>query len=379
MTERESEVYADVEELINPGYITETVVAAGVSVSFRSPYPSDFQIVRVRGSQCRTVRDWKVLHLSVGAWEVDGHIVHAQDTHLRRGMQDLFRTMANPVIDGLYTAIMGLRARYDAASAILEAYCYEDRSRTRWRMMGRSCPSKATPAWVAAAGPNYIQQLWLSYNLTEDDRLQWENDWFAATTITASMSGKWVKEVRTEEAARWRKEKERREQVIRKAQGSGDPEAADQGDMKVMMLRTNEDLVEQMKRWERGEYDEHDHIVKAYKENIRVRHAEAEVHHAERMAALERARDEALSEAPLLVGYTPEQLAEMGRALPETTRRVFDTSHPERLYDKYLSKEAAIGGLRPDGKGGEMEPARQPLADAVANRRVQMPNTGEGV
>jgi hypothetical protein len=379
VTDKETEVYADVEELINPGYITETVVAAGVSVSFRSPYPSDFQIVRVRGSQCRTVRDWKVLHLSVGAWEVDGHIVHAQDTHLRRGMQDLFRAMANPVIDGLYSTIMGIRARYDAAAAVLEAYCYEDRSRSRWRMAGRACPSKAAPAWVAAAGPNYIQQLWLSYNLSEDDRLQWENDWFAATTITASMSSKWVKDVRTEEAARWRKEKERREQVIRKAQGTDVQDVMDQNGTTVMMLRTNEDLVEQMKRWERGEYDEHDTIVKAYKEGIRQRHAEAEAHHAERMEALERARDEALSEAPLLVGYTPEQLAEMGRDVPDTTRKVYDTSHPERLYDKYLSKEAAIGGLRPDGKGGEMEPARQPIADVVANRRVQMPNTGTGV
>lgn len=371
----DTDVYADIEELLYPGFVTETVMAGGVTVSMRSAYPSDQQILRVRIPACRTGRDWKVLAVSNAAWEVDGHIIDATDLTTRRRLSDLFAVVSAPVLDSLYAAVVTLRARVTDAVKVFEAYCYEPQSRSNWRMFGRGCPSRQAPSWVAGAGSNSLQRLWVSFNLAEDDRLRWENDWFAATTITGAMAPKWVKQIRTEESSRWKTEVERRDEVIRRAKN---PEAAvadsDTG-LKVVRHRTNDDLVEQMKRWQRGEFDDHDLIVQSYKDGIRQRHEETRQAHERRMAALDQALEESPSVAAV-VGYTPTQLAEMGLDAPTRTRRIFDASHPARLYDKYLSRDVPIGGLRPDGKGGEMAVNRPPITDALAGRRVTIPDDG---
>jgi hypothetical protein len=69
-------------------------------------------------------------------------------------------------------------------------------------------------------------------------------------------------------------------------------------------------------------------------------------------------------------------VAEMGLHVRNRTRRLYDAGHPGRLYDKYLSSDIPIGGLRPDGKGGDMSVNRPPISDAVAGRRVTLPDDG---
>ncbi|NBR67145.1 MAG: hypothetical protein EBT79_07705 [Actinobacteria bacterium] len=368
-------MYADVEELLYPGYLTQTVVAGGVTVSFRSAYPSDQHILRVRIPACQTVRDWKRVAVANAAWEVDGHIVEADDLSSRRRLEDLFGSLSAPVMDTMYAAVSTVRGRLNDAVGVFEAYCYEPQSRTKWRMHGRRCPSERAPSWVSKAGSNSLQQLWVSFNLYEDDRLQWENDWYAATTVASTMAAKWVQQIRTEEANRAKAETERRNEVIRRAKNPGvDRDESDTG-IKVVRHRTNDDLIEQMRRWQRGELDDHDRIVQGYKDGIRRRHDETREAHERRMAAL----DEALAQSPdvaPVVGYTAEQMAEMGLKAPTRTRRLYDAGHPGRLYDKYLSADIPIGGLRPDGKGGDMTVNRPPISEAVSGRRVTVPDEG---
>lgn len=368
-------VYADVEELLFPGYLSETVVAAGVSVSVRTVFPSEYHYIRTRATNFVYPYEWKCLYVAHTVWEVDGHVVGA-DFGVRRGLYDLVRSWPGAVLDAVYATVSKVRDRIADASEKLEAYCYEDRSRTRWRMGNRRCPSDEGPPWVGGLGSNQIQRAWVGYNLAEDDRLRWENDWYAAKTITSSMVPKWVKQVTDRENARWQTEEERRKDVMNRARtGAVDPGVPE--GMVVQRHRTNDDLVEQMKRWRRGELDDHDRVVQGYKEGIKRRHEEARVAHERRMADLERAAAEMPSDAPSLVGYTPDQLAEMGRSAPERTRRIFDASHPGRLYDRYLSTDIRIGGLRPDGKGGDIDDPRPPISDALVGRRVTMP-TNDG-
>jgi hypothetical protein len=371
-----TDVYADVEALLTPGYVTQTVTCAGVTVSVRSMYPSDQHLLRVRAGTCRTARDWKVVAVSHALWEVDGHVVDAADTGTRRRLCDMVAGMTAPVLDAMYAAVATVRARMDDAASVFEAYCYEPQSRANWRSFGRRCPSRQAPAWVVGAGPNTLQRLWVSFNMYEDDRVQWENDWYAATTVAATMASKWVKEIRQEESSRWKTEVDRRNAVIQRARNphSHDDDEEDVSGIRVVRHRTADDLVEQMKRWQRGELDEHDQIVQSYKDNIRRRHEEERETHARRMEAL----DQALAEGDVgaaVVGYTPEQMAELGLSAPTRTRRVYSSGFSGRLYDKYLNPDIPVGGLRPDGKGGDMD-ARQPIGDAVAGRRVTVPDVG---
>jgi hypothetical protein len=366
-------LYSDVEELLFPGYLSATVVADGVTVSVRTAFPSEYQLIRVRSASFRHAYQWKCLYVSNTVWEIDGYVIPGSDTTTKRHMYDMVRSWSSAVLDAVYSAVSSVRIRANAAANLVEAYCYEDRSRSRWRMGGRRCPTHESPPWVVGMGANHVQRAWVGYNLAEDDRLRWENEWYAAKTITSSMVPKWVKQVNDREAARWNAEEERRRSVISKAKtGLNDMESPD--GMVVHRHRTNDDLVEQMKRWQRGEFDDHDRIVQGYKDQIRHRHAEAERVHEQRMAALALASDPDVGAT--LVGYTPEQLAEMGRTAPEKTRRLYDGSHPGRLYDKYLSNDIRIGGLRPDGKGGEMDSPKVPISEAIEGRRVVLPKGG---
>lgn len=370
MTVPDEVLYADVEELLFPGYLSATVVADGVSVSVRTAFPSEYHLIRVRSAAFRHTHQWKCLHIVSTVWEVDGYLVGGADTDVRRRLYDVVRTWSGAVLDAVYSAASSVRLRANAAAKVFEAYCYEDRSRSRWRMGGRRCPSHEAPPWVVGMGSNHVQRAWVGYNLAEDDRLRWENEWHAAKTITSSMVPKWVKQVNDRESARWKSEEERRNSVIAVAKtGRAEPESPE--GMVVQRHRTNDDLIDQMKRWQRGELDDHDRIVQGYKDQIRHRHEAAERAHTERMNMLAVASDPDIGAT--LVGYTTEQLAEMGRAVPERTRRLYDGSHPGRLYDKYLSNDIPVGGLRPDGKGGDMDVPKLPISDAVAGRRVVLP------
>lgn len=370
MTVSDEVLYSDVEELLFPGYLSATVVADGLSVSIRTAFPSEYHLIRVRSSTFQYAHQWKCLHIASTVWEVDGYLVGGADTDARRRLYDVVRTWSGAVLDAVYSAVSSVRARANAAAQVFEAYCYEDRSRSRWRLGGRRCPTHESPPWVVGMGANHVQRAWVGYNLAEDDRLRWENEWHAAKTITSSMVPKWVKQVNDREAARWKVEEERRQSVIAQAKtGRSDPEASD--GMVVQRHRTNDDLIDQMKRWQRGELDDHDRIVQGYKDQIRRRHSEAEKAHEERMAALALAADPDVGAT--LVGYTPDQLAEMGRAVPDKTRRLYDGSHPGRLYDKYLSNDIRIGGLRPDGKGGDLDSPKVPISEALEGRRVVLP------
>jgi len=362
-------IYDDVENLLFPGYLTETVVAAGISVSVRSLFPSEFHFVQVRSLNLNYANEWKRLMVTQAVWEVDGHVLFGTDMPARRRLYDATREWPGAVVDAVYAATSKIRWRVAQAATRIEAYCYEDRSRTRWRSGGRKCPSSEAPPWVVALGSNQTQRVWVGYNIAEDDRLRWDNEWYAAKTITSAMVPKWVKQVNDKETARWKTEEERRKNVIHTVKYGQSSEEPPEG-MVVVRHKTNDDLIEQMRRWQRGEFDDHDNIVNAYKEGIRQRHAETAQHHAERMAEVERISNEVYGSANL-VGYTPDQLADMGVSAPERTSKLYSGSHPGRLYDKYLSTDVPIGGLRPDGKGGDM--SRDTLSDAVGSRKVTMP------
>lgn len=355
------DTYHDVEELIFPGFATTTVVASGVSVSVRTLYPSDIIGLRTRSFAAQTNREWKEWAVASSVWEVDGQFVSVEDFNAPLRIRAFLQTMPHATLDMLFAATAQVRNRQTRALELLEAYCYEDHSRGRWRMYGRSLPE--APVWVQRAGTNHLQRLWTAYNLAEDDRMRWDNEWYAAKTIAATTAPKWVKQINEQEENRWKQELERRRKVIEAATQvvEVDPDAP-----VVYQHRTNEDLIEQMKRWQRGELDDHDRIVDAYKIKIRASHDATAKAHEERMAQLAEVQDLLTAEAPSLVAYTPEQLAAMGKAVPEM-RKVYDGSHPSRLYDRYLSKDIPIGGLRPDGKGGDMQAN---LASALEGRKV---------
>jgi len=290
------------------------------------------------------------------------------------------------VVEKLFSVYTALQNQVHKAFTLLEAYCYEDYSRMFWRMAGRSTPAHETMSGIpglSTLGMNHLQRLWVAYNISEDDRNQWQQDWSAAKLVASAQSPKGVRRLNQREEGERKLEEERRKKVIERVfyEATGKRVGESSG-MVVYRSVTPEELVEEMHRWQRGEKDAHDLVVDSYKNQIRAKHEAERQKHEERMRALEQLQVETGAQgASVLVGYTEEQMRQL-RMDPNSPLRkrgavVASNTNAARLYQKYVAPEIVVGGIGDGGKAiaaprevGHEEGGT--LNDAVATRRVQL-------
>lgn len=346
---------------MSPGYISDFVSVAGVSIALRTLFPADAHAIRARTASARSSREWREWVICHSIWHVDGQIL-PNDPNLPYNLRNMVRNWTDPVVDAVFFRTVGLKERFDRAVRLLEGYSYEQNSRGRWRMMSRLNPSLQAPAWVSGLGANLVQQLWVAYNLAEDDRLTWEQEWHAAKTVAATMDPKWVKKVSDAERTRWADEEARRREVMNRARQGLPPNIPSEdedveGGHVALKLRTFDDIQEQMDRWKRGEMDEHDLIVQEYLESIRKRHEDVRRAHEERMAQLDGVAPGVMS------GVREDGVPVVG---PSTVKVVTEDTGAQDLFDRYIARDIAIGALTPDFKA-RVDP--EPSVDVVLEGR----------
>lgn len=386
--ERRRFVYTDVEELITPGFLTEQVVVAGVGLSLRSLYPGEMGLLRHRVGLVGTARRWKEWAIASAVWVVDGQVL-VGDVNAASRVRGFLAELPKSVLEGLFGIYTRLYNRVRVAVGRVEAYCYEDHARASWRMVGRLSPARdevvGIPG-VSSLGMNHVQRLWMAYNLSEDDRQTWHQDWAAAKLIASASSPKGVKRMNQRDDSERKMEEDRRKRVMdnlyREVTGR---DVGEESGMVVYRASSAEELIEEMNRAVRGEKDSHDLAVDAYKARIREKHESDRVAHEARMRELERMRTES-DESGIggLTGYTLEQLRELrGGELIRRGTPVASPSAPSRLYDRYVAQDYQAGGLDKNGKAAPVprhvasdgEPSG--LDQAIAGRRVKISDGGE--
>jgi len=384
--EQRRAIYDDVEELLIPGFLSQTVEAGGIQLSMKSLFPGEMYVLRNRLGRRITERLWREWAVATSTWMLDGQVLLG-DVNAAVRVREAIRSLPGPALDSLFSVFMSLRNRMHIAASRVEAYCYEDFGRATWRMTGRKSPSRDDVAGVpgvSSLGMNHVQRLWVAYNLAEDDRQAWNLEWAAAKLIASASSPKGVKQLNQKDESDRNLENDRRQGVIRKAYYQASGRQIDEEDgMVVRRAVSADELANEMERWARGEHDPHDQIIEAYKNKIREQHEANRRAHEARMQAVAMLQEEAAEAgvAPL-VGYTLDQLREL-RGGPEAPlqRRgsaIMDSSSASRLYDKYLANEIRVGGLAEGGKSAPLPTERSGgLADAVASRQVRYRDDGE--
>ena len=379
--EQRQPLYEDIETLITVGFLPHTVAVGGEQFVLRSLGPGDHNLLRIRAEQSHL--SWQSWAVATSIWMVNGHVLLDEPAHIP-GLAQKFQALPERGRSILFGVVLGLFRRQDRAVQGVEAYCYENLSRFRWKSFGAGLPPNYSGIpGVDALGMNYVQRMWVFYNEAEDRRQVEEAQWEGLKFTASTQSPKGVKKVDQKDRQRWQAELDRRQSIqdrfFYRAKGmlKAEEDGAQQ-DLDALSLpsKSPDQLQEEMRRWVAGEDDWHDRVVNEYKSRVTARH-EAEQEERRRRAALLRKRlehQEADGDLPTtpLIGYTQEQLAALlEKRSPGApgARRVIQGSQfgkQAHLYERYLKRQASSGLLTPELEVKE----GTDLTDEIAGRSV---------
>ena len=369
--------------MLTPGFLSQQVEVAGVQIAMKTLFPGEMFLLRNRAGVNAVSRDWLEWMVSTSIWMMDGQVLLG-DVNAPAMVRRALRAFPQSALDKLYSVFTSLHNRVQKALTRVESYCYEDFGRAAWRMGGRTSPDGGIPG-VSAYGMNYVQRLWVAYNLAEDDRQAWNLEWAAAKLIASASSPKGVKKLNQKDDSDRNLEESRRKTVIQRAYyDATGHQVGEENGMVVYRAVSPEELSDEMTRWARGERDLHDQVIESYKAKIREKHEHDQRAHEVRMREVTALQEEALASgvAPL-VGYTLEQLRELrgatGSPLQRRSSTVATSTGHDRLYDKYVAKEIPAGGLTDGGKGVALPSENHEeggLGKAVSSRQVRLTDDG---
>lgn len=384
-------LYVDVEQLIDVGFLSSTVRVGDTLLSLRSLGPGDQFLLQHRVGPKSAQSELQLWTIATATWMVNGTSLLEEPNGAAvvfKALQKVPRSTRNI----LFSQVAGLYSRMGRALSRTEAYCYEPYSRAKWGLCGRQSPARDDYAGipgVSRLGLNYVQRMWLAFNLGEDQRLDHRWQWQAAKMIASATSPKGVKKLNTADERLQKKEEERRRRVISKMvdlvlwgdspQDNDDPwvvlvEGKPVQVMPVKKAQTAEELEDEMRRWVAGERDWHDIVVDTYKARIK---AQFEAEKQERESALTEVHSHpGVSGGTSLVGYTLDQIRDLRPDLfqpKKQGKRVFDNQTPSVVYQKYVQEEVQPGRLMADGSKvydtSPMGQEKPSLMDRVQERR----------
>ena len=369
-SERRRFFYSDLEVLVRRGFLQAHVPFDGVPLVFRTISEQDRRLLVARSVRSPNIvwMQWVVAH---SLFMADGFVFATNSNtpyHIKKHFLDHIPTAFLRV---LFSIVMGLQRRVERALPKLEAFCYEDFTRTLWRTKAFSREFR-----------NPVVDSWIAFQEGEDARIQDGSEWIRTQTIVGSMSAKSAKSVKRSLDQERQKEEARRTRVIEdtvneivngKKKETTVMVNVNGRQMPMPIVRgaqTVAELEEEMRKAMAGELDGHDVQVQQYEDAVRKavkdRAAKAQARQERESQMGDLMRQVGIGGSTKLVGYEVGQLPAQGSAGVKT-QATSSSSH--RLFDRYLRKEVGVGVLGATGP----EPLRKgSLNDQLEGRKVQM-------
>ena len=342
-SERRRFVYADLEAIIEYGYLEHTVFFRGVPVVFRTlDRSSNSRLISRLSSTVGA--EWKAWYVASHVYSV-GHFI-VEGVNSAWYLWDLWlNSLTTGELDPMVSIVKGLRKRVDRCYFLVEAYCFEPYSRSAW---------KVNKGVTRDNNSHLLQKVWYSINTAEDEIEEDIRMWAHTRAVVGSMSSKGAKSLQQSEQKFLDKRKSKSHQIIEKTinrvlfgEVKKEPEYIEINGQKVLMpavqsSQTVEEMEEEMARIMRGEEDFHDMVVRQYKERAKARVEEAKKAREEaREAALEAHGDSGPSK---LVGYTEEQLRGLGVKSRKATS-ADPIPEADQAFLEYLEKPIKVGWI----------------------------------
>jgi len=376
--------YEDLEKCLNPGFLYHQVNVGGARLVLRNPTRSDIFLVQARSKFSDDI-DWKRWCVATCTWMVNGYIL-LDEANAAALVYDVLKHLPEKSFNPIFWALLSLRNRVTRALRGLEAYCFEGYSRQRWHSLNGANLSSETITGVPGTsrlGLNLGQQLWVIYNVIEDERLRDERQWvLLRSTMSPHLAKKsWDQLISADKSTENRRRDDRqRERDLFYYRSIGalawDEDFTDLQGPARFKRKSVKDLQSEFYSWVAGEKDEHDLIVEDYKRKIREAHQRAHQRREERRKKVQELFGDSsgVTTRVRMLGYTAEQLANILKDQSGKRRnvaQVHDQGREEYLYDRYLKEDPSAGALAVvDGTLQMAEEAPGALQDQVANRRL---------
>lgn len=284
-------------------------------------------------------------------------------------VESLLKYIDRPRFYRVYFYTMNLLTKMDQIREAFEPYLYTKDSRILWNKFKAK---QQTGECLFEKPTNYYQTSWISWNLEEDRRLDSKEEWDRTMLLASSFNPKGVKEIRE----KWyREEKEldaRRESILN---AFLDKKGIVNGGRRET---ETERLQREFAMWVKGEEDEHDKIVRGYKEQMMQGIEEHKRREEElRNYSIRQQKDRDMIVKPL-VGLTDKDLEKLQKSPSYTPSPHITLNenrfHAENILDKYLFAQTTPGNLIE--KDGQIVPKEPPqtkpttsLMDDVLSRQ----------
>lgn len=265
-------------------------------------------------------------------------------------IETLLKHLDRPRFYRVYFYTMNLLTKMDKIRESFEPYLYTKDSRILWNKFKAK---QQTGECLFEKPTNYYQTSWISWNLEEDRRLDSKEEWDRAMLLASAFNPKGVKDIRD----KWyREEKEletRRENLLNSFLDK-------KGVFNEGRRETEtERLQREFAMWVKGEEDEHDKIVRGYKEKMMRGMEEHKKREEElRSFSIRQQMDKDMIVKPL-VGLTDKDLEKLRASAPPKPHITLNENrfHAETILDKYLLAQTSAGNLVE--KDGQIVPKEQ--------------------
>lgn len=391
--EQRREVYVDVREFINPGFLSDVICVGDLSVSVRSFFPSDRKILEHLYKHFRST-SWRVIYISASVWMVNGLPLFTYGRSVYRHLVQALNRLNVSQINLIFYQVLGLNYRYSNSLDYLESFLYEYESTNVYENILGSLPCSDEVVGlegVSKLGLNLYQSIWFKWNKGDTQRIKNDYLWSLSKIIVSPHAPKMYKSMDSQDKARVKDMKATRSSVQDRAyyrfKGVLDSEDHLIGTQRkvnsvvqgVSMARSVEELQDEMGRWVEGVEDAHDKIVNKLKQEMRDGYLKR---NQERQKAILDARREISDreaetgqKVPPIVGYTLDQLSEeYGSKIQNSTTRIQNVSQKfQHIYDHFLAREPSPDGLSANKDNQEEEIEGRPdLNDLIARRKFIM-------
>ena len=370
-------LYHDVEELITVGFLSQSVdLGNGSHLVIRSLNRSELALLNTRVSSTQEWRRWAICSAiaSVNGWVLYND-ANAPAALYHYWMKELHRKY----VETLMFVFLGLQRRVNRANSKVEAFCYEPFSRLAWK----------TRVHKTAVTSNVLIESWAAFQATLDQREEFSHNWDRSSSVVSATSQKGGKAVRKHLDQVRQKQYETATKAIEEMvnyviQGDReDPGATVMVRGKPMRIdrikqaTTVSEMEAEMEAVMAGKKDGHDIQVedyeKAIREAVKKRQQAAQQRRQRELEMNELLNQAGIGGATKLVGYSPEQLAQLGGKAPRSAgvKTTPTSSSAQRLYQKYLQTPVGVGQLNqqgvPEAKAGGG--SRGSLQDQLESRK----------
>ena len=376
--EQRSRFYTDIEGLLAPGFLTHTVKVHGVRLHLRSLGAGDLFMLKARTEGSHS-HEWRVWSIATSIWMIDGRTVLGHDDVIPF-LAAYIRKLPKPVVEILFSILLGLWMRVGDAVEATEVFCFETHSRYKWKTVGSAGLMHSGVPGADSLGLNATQRIWVAFNEMEDTKRSEETAWEGFKLVASSNAPKAIGKMD-------KRDQQRREDDAKSRQhrldmhyygklGVVDPKGnivQGNGSMhRIQGAKSVEDLEDEMRRWVTEDYDLHDAVVAEYKERIRVQHEQQKQEREARRLLLAKKREEMGWEEgdfrpQPLVSMTAEQLQQMlSQRNPGQQGVSFIPKPPnaDRLFHKYVGEEGTDAGNLQVIDGKVIDVSANPETDA---------------